>query len=80
MTFPPHLQSAHGFVVYSEHDEIEETDVVSVRVEPERNETFVNHCAFNEHRAYLGHHCRPYVVFVVGLGQQKTHEGEKKRD
>ena len=80
MTFPSHLPSTHSFVVYCEHDEIEETDVVSMGVEPERNESFVYHCTFYKHCAYLGHHCRPYVVFVVGLGQQKTHEGEKKWD
>ena len=41
--------SAHCFVVYEEHEEVEEAYVVPMGVEPEGQESFVCHCALDEH-------------------------------
>jgi hypothetical protein len=51
---------------------------MSMRVEPERQHSFISHSALYNHCGDLCGNCGPYHMFVVGLGYHEPDERKEK--
>lgn len=78
MGFSPIFQSFHRCKIYDKHDEIEESNVMSVGIVPKRQDPLIYHYPFHCHRWYLGHDCRPNQMLIVSFRYHHPNQWEKE--